>query len=50
MIDGTDQPEIPLNFAKRAMRYKEFAYNINKKYTQTKDNKTKQYSPKQPAY
>ena len=24
MIDGTEKPKIPLNFAKRAARYKEF--------------------------
>ena len=27
MIDGTEKPKIPLNFAKRAARYKEFGYN-----------------------
>ena len=27
MIDGTEKPKIPLNFAERAARYKEFGYN-----------------------
>ena len=28
MIDGTEKPKIPLNFAKRAARYKELGYNL----------------------
>jgi len=28
MIDGTGKPKIPLNFAKRPARYKEFGYNL----------------------
>ena len=27
MIDGTERPKIPSNFAKREARYKEFGYN-----------------------
>ena len=27
MIDGTEKPEIPLKFAKRAARFNEFGYN-----------------------
>ena len=26
MIDATEKPKIPLNFVKRAARYKEFGY------------------------
>ena len=35
MIDGTEKPQFPLKFAKRAARYNEFGQNFPKKDRRT---------------